>query len=67
MQPPLVQSPRSQNNHFHPIILAGVLSCPQAQAVGAVHAGTVVTPVPVRAVDKGAIHHPTAVFQVKEQ
>ncbi len=62
----LAQNPRSQNNHFRPIVLAGVLPRPQAQAE-AVHAGTVVTPVPVCTVEEGAIHLPASVFQLGEQ
>ncbi len=63
---PLAQNPRLQNNHFCPIVVAGIPPRPQAQA-GAVHAGTVVTPVPVCAVKEGAVDHPAAVFQFEEQ
>jgi hypothetical protein len=51
----LAQNPRSQNDHFCPIILAGLPPHLKAQA-GAVHAGMVVTPVPVRGVEEGAVH-----------
>jgi hypothetical protein len=62
----LAQNPRLQNDHFHPIVLAGILPRPQAQEE-AVHAGTVVTLVPVRAVEEGAVHPPTAAFQLEQQ
>jgi hypothetical protein len=47
-------------------MVAGIWTHPQAQ-VGAVHAGMVVTPPPVHAVDERAIQQPAAVIQVKEQ
>jgi hypothetical protein len=50
----LAQNPRLQNDHFCPILLAGVPPHPQAQA-RAVCAGMVVTPVPIRAFEKGAV------------
>ncbi len=50
----LAQNPRLQNDHFCPIAVEGGPPCPQAQA-GAGRTGTVVTPVPVRTVDGGAI------------
>jgi hypothetical protein len=50
----LAQNPRLQNNHFHPIVVEGGPPHPQAQA-GAARTGTVVTPVPVRTVNGGAI------------
>jgi hypothetical protein len=50
----LVQNPRSQNNHFHPIMVVGGPPCHQAQA-GAGRTGMAVTPVPVRMVDGGAV------------
>jgi hypothetical protein len=62
----LAQNPRLQNDHFCPIVLAGVLPRPLAQA-GAVHAGTVLTPVPVCVVEEGAVFAPAAVFQLGEQ
>ncbi len=62
----LAQNPRSQNNHFHPIVLAGIPPCPQAQA-RAVCTGMVVTPIPVCALEEGAVHSPAAVFQLEEQ
>jgi hypothetical protein len=62
----LTQNPRSQNDHFCPILLVHVLPCLQAQA-GAVHAKTVVTPVPARTVEEGAKQPPAAVFQLGAQ
>jgi hypothetical protein len=56
----LVQNPRLQNNHFRPIVAEGGPPCPQAQA-GAAHTGSVVTPIPIRTVDGGAVHCPAAV------
>ncbi len=50
----LAQNWRLQNDHFCPILVEGGPLCPQAQAVAA-HTGAVVTPVPVRTVDGGAI------------
>jgi hypothetical protein len=50
----LAHNRRSQNDHFRPIVVQGGLSHPQAQA-GAARTGTIVTPVPVRTVDGGAI------------
>jgi hypothetical protein len=62
----LAQNPRSQNDHFRPIVLADVPPRPQAQA-GAVRAGMVVTPITVRMVEEGANHPPTTVFQLGAQ
>jgi hypothetical protein len=63
----LAQNPRLQNGPFRSIVLAAVPPRPQAQA-GAVYAGTVVTPIPVGALEEGAVHPPpAAVFQLGEQ
>jgi hypothetical protein len=43
----LVQNPRLQNDHFHPIVVEGSPPCPQAQRF--------VTPVPAHTVDGGAV------------
>jgi hypothetical protein len=62
----LAQNPRSQNDHFRPIVLVDVPPRPQAQA-GSVRAGMVVTPVPAHTVEEGANHPPVAVFQLEAQ
>ncbi len=62
----LTQNPRLQNDHFHPIVVEGGPPRPQAQA-GAAHTGVVVTPIPVRTVDKGAVQRPAAVLVQGQQ
>jgi hypothetical protein len=62
----IAKNPRSQNDHFCPIVLVDVPPCLQAQA-GAVRARMVVTPIPARAVEEGANHPPAAVFQLGAQ
>jgi hypothetical protein len=57
----LAQNPRSQNDHFCPIVLADVPPHPQTQA-GAVHAGMVVTPILASAVEEEADHPPPPMF-----